>query len=79
LATAESLDEQGINTKIIFDGKLHHDSERASVMQSANRQKACIKAIEGRMTLMKLPEGGIATDIEAELVIDTIPCLLSLY
>jgi hypothetical protein len=28
---------------------------------------ACIKAIEGRTRLMKLQEGEIATDIEAEL------------
>jgi hypothetical protein len=36
-------------------------------MQSTNCEKAHVKATEGRMTLMKLQEGGIATDIEVEL------------
>lgn len=44
-----------------------HDSKQESTKHSADRDKASIKAIQGRASLMKWKEGGITTVAEEKL------------
>ena len=63
---AEAFVAQGIDVFIVFDGFFRHHSKRISIKRSADAEKARIKAIQTRATLMQLREGGITTDVEKQ-------------